>query len=389
MGLAERRKWFSFATVDVEREKHNFKVPRNNSSLLDFSTVFLELTKLIDHSSYFERLPVVKFGFEGEIGHGAGVMREFFDLFDEKMIPDSLMEPCPNPNFYEFSKRKEGDNCEERLTQASFIGILFAIGLIYGHVIPFQVPPYMLKMLLDLSLDISDLKEVDIDFYENKIKYLQCCPDEELLMLELYFTQVERVNGILTDIELVEGGAKKQVTPENLDEYLMALCDHKIYWDRRDVLNEFVKSFHQFVPKELISPIFTVSELRQMVSVDTKILLSEWKKNTEYSNCTAEQKEMKWFWDIVASFSDFEKKYLLAFCTGSKYLPAGGFERLAKDNYPFTIQYQEKLSNGTLPSARTCFNTLILPASPTKQKLREILKFVVMQQARGVGFAFV
>lgn len=385
--LSERRRWFTIAAVDAE--KSQTIATSRNSCLLDFRDVFVELVHLMDETRCFERVPMVEFGFEKELGKGTGVMREWFDQFDSELIDSSIMEPSGKTKYHEFTTHI-GDANEERLTQATIVGMIFALALIYGHVVPINLPPYMIKLMLDVSYDISDLESIDTELYEGKIQFLRNCSADEVAALDIYFTQAERINGSLVDIELVPNGASKQVSVFNLDEYFHALCYHKIFWSRHDVLDAFITSFHRFVPKQLVSSIFTVTEVSQILNAsDTPLSVDEWEQYTAYSNCSSEQVEIKWFWEILESLSDSRRRILLSFCTGSKYLATGGFKRLADDNSPFTIQYQTKLPQGTLPTTRTCFNTLLLPRFDSKKVMQEAFEIILREQQAGVGFAFV
>jgi len=393
--LAERRKWLSYASVDVKPKAQTFTTKRNSphetkqQQTEKFFKIFLEISNLLNCSSLFERVPIIDFCFADEIGKGTGVMREWFSQFDENLL-EPIFESSVNKKYHEFSRYAEQPNdLDERLIQASVIGMIFALALIYGHVVPINMPPYVFKILLGDPLDISDLKEVDEDFYESKIIYLQNCTPSEIKELGLHFTQAERVNGECIDIDLIDGGSTVPVTHENLSEYFSSLCAHKIFWRRENILESFTSSFHQFIPKEILVSMFTGSELFQTLTVESEISVSAWKENTVYSNCDLSQKEIKWYWEIVSTLTEDEKRALLAFCTGTKYLPAGGFQRLQKDNTPFTVQFYDKLAVGTLPTARTCFNTLVLPTYTSKATMLDNLKLVIKEQEAGVGFSFV
>jgi hypothetical protein len=68
-----------------------------------------------------------------------------------------------------------------------------------------------------------------------------------------------------------------------------------------------------------------------------------------------------WFWEILHSFSDEEKKNFLMFATGSDRSPLRGLSQLS-----FTIT-GTGLDDSRIPSAHTCFNDLILPKYSTKE----------------------
>lgn len=395
--LNERKKWFSFAAVDVERKPHKFETKRNNL-LHDFKEIFLEINNLIHSSSLFERIPILEFCFSNEIGTGVGVMRECFSNLCEEISESCVLESCENPKYHQFTRCSTNDNLsknEERLIHASFLGMIFALALIYGHVVPINLPPFIFKFLFSdnnnnfhENISINDIELIDNEFYR-QLLFLKNCSSDEIKELDLYFTTPEIINNTLCDIDLIPDGSKIQVTKENMNEYLNILSSHKLLYKREDALHEFIHSFHRVIPNRLISPIFTCNEISIMLMGNQEISIDDWKKNTIYCNCSPSRNEIIWFWELIELFSIDDRRSLLSFCTGAKYLPIGGFKRLLMEKSAFTIQFQENLPIGTLPTSRTCFNTLILPSFETKEKLKQAFEFVIKQQEAGVGFAFV
>ena len=73
---------------------------------------------------------------------------------------------------------------------------------------------------------------------------------------------------------------------------------------------------------------------------------------------------MKWFWEVIHSLSDDEKKLFLAFSTGSDRAPIDGLKAMK-----FYIGRMGEDSE-RLPSAHTCFNHLQIPEYSSKEKLR-------------------
>ena len=93
---------------------------------------------------------------------------------------------------------------------------------------------------------------------------------------------------------------------------------------------------------------------------------------------SAETPTIRFFWEVVHSFSEEQKKKLLFFATGSDRVPIGGLSRLQ-----FVITKNGGDSD-RLPSAHTCFNVLLLCEYPNKERLRERL-LTAIQNAEGFG----
>ncbi|KAL3897631.1 MAG: hypothetical protein SGCHY_003279, partial [Lobulomycetales sp.] len=76
------------------------------------------------------------------------------------------------------------------------------------------------------------------------------------------------------------------------------------------------------------------------------------------------------FWEVVNDMDQLERASLLKFVTGSSRAPLGGFAEL---NPPFTISFDDQLTENHRPAARACFNKLIIPAYSTKKVMKERL----------------
>jgi hypothetical protein len=84
------------------------------------------------------------------------------------------------------------------------------------------------------------------------------------------------------------------------------------------------------------------------------------------------------FWEVVHELSVEQKKYLLAFVTGSDRVPIKGISKLT-----FIIQRNGPDSD-RLPTSFTCFSRLLLPEYSSKEKLQKMLTTAI-DNARGFG----
>lgn len=76
---------------------------------------------------------------------------------------------------------------------------------------------------------------------------------------------------------------------------------------------------------------------------------------------------MKSFWDVLHSLDLEDKQRFLRFCTGCSKAPIGGLGKLG-----LKIQRMGPDSDH-LPTAHTCFNTLLLPEYSGADKVRDRL----------------
>jgi hypothetical protein len=81
---------------------------------------------------------------------------------------------------------------------------------------------------------------------------------------------------------------------------------------------------------------------------------------------------------VVHAFTTDQKKNFLSFTTGCARAPVGGLGCL-----PLIIQ-RSGPDSARLPTAHTCFNTLLLPEYHTRAKLRNHL-LLAIENAEGFG----
>lgn len=84
------------------------------------------------------------------------------------------------------------------------------------------------------------------------------------------------------------------------------------------------------------------------------------------------------FWAVVHEFDIEKQRALLKFVTGSDRAPIDGLAKM-----PFVISRNGPDSE-RLPTSHTCFNHLLLPAYPTREKMREKL-LVAIDHTEGFG----
>ena len=84
------------------------------------------------------------------------------------------------------------------------------------------------------------------------------------------------------------------------------------------------------------------------------------------------------FWSVVHEFDIEKQRALLKFVTGSDRAPIDGLAKM-----PFVISWNGPDSE-RLPTSHTCFNHLLLPAYPTREKMREKL-LVAIDHTEGFG----
>uniref|UniRef100_A0A7S0W7Q4 HECT-type E3 ubiquitin transferase n=2 Tax=Hemiselmis tepida TaxID=464990 RepID=A0A7S0W7Q4_9CRYP len=184
--------------------------------------------------------------------------------------------------------------------------------------------------------------------------------------------------GTMKTIELCPGGANRNVTEANRDQYVELYVKWLLEDSIQAQFSAFSEGFHEvcggaalrmFIPEEL--------ELLICGSPSLDFLALEEVTSTE-DGFTRDHPLIRAFWEIVHEMSLEDKKKLLFFCTGSDRSPIKGLGSMT-----FVISRNGPDSD-RLPTAHTCFNHLLLPEYSDKEKLRVCL-MTAINNSEGFG----
>ncbi len=163
-----------------------------------------------------------------------------------------------------------------------------------------------------------------------------------------------------------------------VSDYIRYLTDISV----RPQYEAFARGFRMCLhPKSLT--LLTAPLLQSLVEGVQEIDVSELKRYARYVGWDASHRTVRDFWSIVRKYDDGMKRKLLEFVTASDRVPVGGVK-----NLQFVIQRngEEEGTGGHLPTAYTCYGTLLLPEYRDKEVLRERLS-MALENAQGFGFA--
>jgi E3 ubiquitin-protein ligase HUWE1 len=115
--------------------------------------------------------------------------------------------------------------------------------------------------------------------------------------------------------------------------------------------------------------------------------VTDLKNNTDYVNYTKESEVIKWFWEVLESFTPEKKANFIQFVTGTSKVPLEGFKSLKGiggqvQRFQIHKVYNEKL----LPTSHTCLNQLELPEYTSKEQMKRSLEIVLELGTEGFGF---
>ena len=171
------------------------------------------------------------------------------------------------------------------------------------------------------------------------------------------------------------------VTKENRDEYISDYIRYLTDVSVRPQFSAFQRGFQACLePKSLT--LLTPTILQSLVEGVQEIDVAELRRHARYVGWDSSHRTIKDFWSIVKRYDEAMKRRLIEFVTASDRLPVGGVK-----NLQFVVQKNgEEDEGGHLPTAYTCYGTLLLPEYKDKEVLRERLA-MALENAQGFGFA--
>ncbi|RGP63132.1 hypothetical protein FLONG3_9993 [Fusarium longipes] len=342
----------------------------------------------------------------GEEGFDSGgVQQEFFRL---------AIAECLDPGFGAFT-------VDERTRMAWFapgsltedwkyelVGLLMSLALYNGLTLPVTFPRALYRKLLGKSVEeLHHIADGWPDLASGLTTLLEW--DEKNGLIEDIFARtyefsVSSLGTIVTREMRADGNTawpnavstSADIEPPHMDnsddaplitnanrddyiiDYIRYLTDVSI---RRQYL-AFERGFASCLDKKSLS-LLSPSTLQSLVEGVQEIDIGELKRYARYVGWDSSHRTIKDFWSIVKRYDEGMKQRLLEFVTSSDRVPVGGMK-----NLQFVIQKngEEDGTGGHLPTAYTCYGTLLLPEYRDKEVLRERLG-MALQNAQGFGFA--
>ncbi len=163
-----------------------------------------------------------------------------------------------------------------------------------------------------------------------------------------------------------------------VSDYIRYLTDVTV----RPQYEAFSRGFRRCLhPKSLT--LLTSALLQPLVEGQQEIDVEELRQHARYVGWDASHRTVRDFWGIVSEYDERAKRRLLEFVTASDRVPVGGIK-----NLQFVVQRngEEEGEHGHLPTAYTCYGTMLLPEYPSQAVLRERLA-MALNNAQGFGFA--
>ncbi|RBQ88761.1 hypothetical protein VDGD_05484 [Verticillium dahliae] len=338
----------------------------------------------------------------GEEGFDSGgVQQEFFRL---------AIAECLDPDFGAFT-------VDERTRMAWFVpgsivpvwkfellGILVSLAVYNGLTLPITFPKAMYRKLLgepvdelhhiadgwpDLASGLTTLLEWDekdgavedvfARTYEFSVSMFDQPISREMNSENPNWPQLKAKSESLAAQNPADAPL---VTDENRNAYVSDYIRYLTDVSVRPQFEAFLRGFRACLhPKSL--GLLTPPLLQSVVEGVQDIDIAELRRYTRYVGWDASHRAVHDFWSIVKRYDDTMKRRLLEFVTASDRVPVGGMR-----NLQFVVQKngEEEGEGGHLPTAYTCYGTLLLPEYESKDVLRQRLA-MALENSKGFGFA--
>ncbi|CAK9012900.1 Probable E3 ubiquitin-protein ligase HERC3 (HECT domain and RCC1-like domain-containing protein 3) (HECT-type E3 ubiquitin transferase HERC3) [Durusdinium trenchii] len=330
--------------------------------------------------------------FDGEEGLDAGgVRKEFFQLLSAQLF---------NPDYGMFIEYGDTDTIwfnptdpaldAERSSEIILVGTLIGLAIYNSTLLDVRFPLVMYRMLLGKMPDepgLDILEELDPEYAKN-LRFLRDYDGDDFEDLFMQNFEVSTtVFGETKQVELKPGGSEIAVTKANREEYIALLVKYLVVDSVKTYASALVAGFNKVIPNGLASlSLFLPDELELTATGSPELDFDALESIATYEGgYSADHPVVKAFWKIVHDFDHETKEAFLRFTTGSPKAPVGGLRTVS-----FKIQRAGPDSD-QLPTAHTCFNTLMLPdyasrdGLTTEQRLKERLTLALEVGSQGFG----
>ncbi|KAG0274903.1 putative E3 ubiquitin-protein ligase HTD2 [Linnemannia exigua] len=344
----------------------------------------------LQHKSHEDLKKQLKVKFVNEEGiDEGGVQKEFFQLAMRELI---------DPKYGMFTMNDESRLCwfaqspledELALDEYNMVGRLIGLAIYNGIILDIHFPLALYKKLalaaesqgdpnrLDEQWDLDDLMEIDPTLAKG-LRQLETFEGDVLEAYDRTFQIEYESFGQTFQHDLIPDGVNIPLTNTNRIEFVKEYLKFYFTTSIAKQFNAFSEGFHLVTLGSAIQ-LFRPEEVEQLICGSPDLDFNALEQITQYEGgFHAKSRIIRWFWETVHAYEDKDKKRLLFFATGSDRVPIGGLGHLS-----FTIS-KNGPDSMRLPTSHTCYNTLMLCAYSSKERLQERL-MTAIGNAEGFG----
>jgi E3 ubiquitin-protein ligase TRIP12 len=295
------------------------------------------------------RIPV-DVRFQGELGSGPGVTREFFSLLSQQFRA--------TPGLFRFDESQGlfpspvADPQEwERM------GTLAAKALSHDCLLELRFHAAFIELVRGRQIGLEDVDP-----------QLARVLAEDLTGLDFEYPGYEGCFGCTED---------DTVNDENKKKFVELVELHTVEGRPAQCASAFLRGFERVFSFELLD-MFTAQEVVQIIAGDpAQFSAEEFVKEVELTGYERESEEVKNLGEAIFELSIAEKQQFLQFVTGAGHLPVGGLQGLRPHISVVKLETEPTMVDVFLPSSSVCANILRIPPYTTKKTLKSKLLLAI------------
>lgn len=262
------------------------------------------------------------------------------------------------------------------LEEFNLVGVLLGLAVYNGVLLDIHLPKVFYRKLLHRPLSMEDVTSIDPEMAKGLQALLDYSPGAEVE--EVFCRNFEvtwDMYGEERTHELIPNGRNVAVTGENRQTYVTNYIQWLLTESIKPQFEQICKGFTKAVNLSsllLLSP----DELELLMVGQPHLDFKELEVNTSYvgdEGWNVTHPTVQFFWKYLHNCSFEDKQKFLLFVTGSSRSPVGGLGKLG-----LKLQRQGPDSEN-LPTAHTCFNTLLLPEYGSLEKLTDRLSKAILE----------
>jgi E3 ubiquitin-protein ligase HECTD2 len=289
-------------------------------------------------------------------------------------------------------------NTFETSDQFFLVGVLVGLAIYNSTILDVALPPFAFRKLLAsapvppagstahprpaMNYTLDDLAEYRPRLAQGLRQLLNFDGDVEAAFGLDFVVDVEKY-GAVAQVPLCTGGEHKPVTNSNRREYVDLYVRYFLDTAVSRQFEPFKRGFFTVCGGNALS-LFRPEEIELLVrGSDESLDISSLRAVAEYDGWGTPQPDgvestVEWFWEAFQEASPKDQRRLLLFITGSDRLPAMGAAML---HIKISCHGDDF---GRFPTARTCFNLLVLWRYASQERLKQMLWTAVFE-SEGFG----
>ena len=317
---------------------------------------------------------------EHVVGEG-GPYRQFFtDIAEELQNPAygcPLLIPVPNRTENIGENRDKftiaPSNRSPLMIEAyECLGALFGCCIRTGVKVPLSLPAFVWKPLVNDELSISDLDAIDRNSV-NVLQFVRGCDEEnfDANVKEFFATR-------LTDrtvVDLIPDGRQQRVQFSDIDSYVNLVMKSRLS-EHRVQIEAIRRGISRIVPVQVLDTL-SWHELEEIVCGEATIDVDLLQRHTKYSGVESSAPHIRYFWNVLRSFDEKDRRKFVRFAWAQDRLPANDkeFEKSHTRMLIKSAPYSQP--DKALPRADTCFFNIEIPAYTSEEVMRKQLHFAI------------